>query len=369
MTYAYEETSEAFCKAVLMMVAIALATVSFWAPLEARAAVKDFDSNSVPEIQGMHVDDLEVQIEKFMNQLDNLSTEEMGQALEKLGEPGGNRAQRKRTIKEVAQTVKPSVVKIILPDGWQGSGFLIHEAGYVLTNRHVAVPQAPRKASKEEDVVPGPEKITPEKGRESVPDPDQNPKGKLDPLGPIRGSGLKPLEPMDEADSSPKDPLEKGAQASVIKDLMVVITHDNRKYPARLIVAHDSFDLALIKIVSDRNDWPALTFSKDTPEEIDNTAVLAIGYPKGLPISVTAGIVSGVGRASYKKGDRARYIQTDACINPGNSGGPLVDLKGEVVGVNTWIMGHSCEGLGFAIPASDAESFLKFAVGLARAGR
>lgn len=335
MTYAYEETCEAFCKLVLLMVALLLATVSFLAPSEARAAVKGPNFKDVPAIQGMQLDDTVVQVEMIMKSLERLSTEEMGQALKKLGDENLDPVRMRKSIKEVLISVKPAVVKIVLKDGGFGSGFLIHSAGYVLTNRHVVIPPAPLTMLE------------------------------------------KPGTPNEEKPDSPKDEIntqEKfGERAPTVKaTTMVVETHDNRKYPAHLVTTANLNDLALIKIESNRADWPTLTFSKDSEEEIDNTPVIALGYPMGLPLTVTSGIISGVGRHGMTKQDRSRYIQTDACINPGNSGGPLVDMKGEVVGVNTWIISPGrifvgCDGLGFAISAPDAESFLRLAVGLAKA--
>jgi S1-C subfamily serine protease len=81
--------------------------------------------------------------------------------------------------------------------------------------------------------------------------------------------------------------------------------------------------------------------------------VVAIGNPLGLTSTVTAGVVSAVGRRNVPLGGQMRYqdfIQTDASINPGNSGGPLVDLNGEVVGINTAVSAEG-QGIGFAIPA------------------
>jgi S1-C subfamily serine protease len=81
--------------------------------------------------------------------------------------------------------------------------------------------------------------------------------------------------------------------------------------------------------------------------------VVAIGSPYGLDYTVTAGVLSGVGRAGLGASEIEDYLQTDASINPGNSGGPLVDLDGNVLGVNTMIIGRGT-GIGFAVPASIA---------------
>ncbi|MGB0680602.1 MAG: PDZ domain-containing protein, partial [Polyangiales bacterium] len=82
--------------------------------------------------------------------------------------------------------------------------------------------------------------------------------------------------------------------------------------------------------------------------------VVAIGSPFGLDYTVTAGVVSAIGRGDIGANEIEDYLQTDASINPGNSGGPLVNLRGEVVGINTMIVGRGT-GIGFAVPASLAE--------------
>jgi S1-C subfamily serine protease len=89
---------------------------------------------------------------------------------------------------------------------------------------------------------------------------------------------------------------------------------------------------------------------------------MAVGSPLGLESSVTLGIVSAVGRRGGPGGNISDFIQTDAVINPGNSGGALVNLAGEVVGVNTWIASQSgqYEGFGFAIPANTVKRSIRY---------
>ena len=112
-------------------------------------------------------------------------------------------------------------------------------------------------------------------------------------------------------------------------------------------------DLAVLAVAGD-DLVPARLAERDTVQIGDT--VLAIGSPFGLSHSVTLGIVSAKGRRDLELGDEGvkfqDFIQTDAAINPGNSGGPLVNLRGEVVGVNTAIASNSggSEGIGFAIP-------------------
>jgi len=118
---------------------------------------------------------------------------------------------------------------------------------------------------------------------------------------------------------------------------------------ARLLGQHKETDLALLKI--DETDLPTLPLlSRQRPHV--GQLVFAIGSPEGLQNSVTMGVVSALARQPDPT-KPLTYIQTDAPINPGNSGGPLVDMDGEVLGINTFILsqGGGSEGLGFAIPA------------------
>ncbi len=129
----------------------------------------------------------------------------------------------------------------------------------------------------------------------------------------------------------------------------VVPVGKRRILEARLIGLHKDSDLALLKI--EETDLPTLTLLTQRRPRVGQL-VFAIGSPEGLQNSVTMGVVSAVARQPDP--DKAMtYIQTDAPINPGNSGGPLVDMNGDVVGINTFILsqGGGSEGLGFAIPA------------------
>jgi serine protease Do len=119
---------------------------------------------------------------------------------------------------------------------------------------------------------------------------------------------------------------------------------------ARLVGIAPELDLALLKI--DGADLPPLSFA-DYDDLRQGQLVFAFGSPEGLRNSVTMGVVSAVARQTDAD-DPIPYIQTDAPINPGNSGGPLVNVDGDVVGINTFILSESggSEGLGFAIPSA-----------------
>jgi serine protease Do len=129
----------------------------------------------------------------------------------------------------------------------------------------------------------------------------------------------------------------------------------NKIYPARIIGSDPTNDLAVIKIDADE-PLPNLPMGRSEDLMIGET-VIAIGNPFGLQHTVTTGVVSALGRSlgNGEKGRRnpADFIQTDASINPGNSGGPLLNIHGELIGINTAIFSKA-QGIGFAIPINRA---------------
>jgi serine protease Do len=127
---------------------------------------------------------------------------------------------------------------------------------------------------------------------------------------------------------------------------------DGREYQAKVIGRDPKTDLALIKISSIFKDLPTLALGDSDIMQVGDW-VLAIGNPFGLEHTVTQGIISASGRV-IGSGPYDNFLQTDAPINPGNSGGPLVNLKGEVIGINTAIVAAG-QGIGFAIPSSTAK--------------
>lgn len=132
---------------------------------------------------------------------------------------------------------------------------------------------------------------------------------------------------------------------------------DEREFTAKIIGADPESDVAVIKI--DANDLPYLELADSDALEVGEW-VLAIGNPLGLAHTVTAGIVSAKGRSGFHLATYENFIQTDAAINFGNSGGPLINLDGEVVGINTAIIGSGGNiGIGFAIPINMAKHVYK----------
>ena len=135
---------------------------------------------------------------------------------------------------------------------------------------------------------------------------------------------------------------------------VTVIPSDDRQLAAEVVGIDPATDLAVLKVDSD-NLTPAEL--GDSDEMAVGEWTLAVGSPMGLDQTVTAGIVSAKGRANVGIADYEDFIQTDAAVNPGNSGGPLVNLRGEVVGINTAIASRTGGnmGIGFAIPSNMAE--------------
>jgi serine protease Do len=137
-------------------------------------------------------------------------------------------------------------------------------------------------------------------------------------------------------------------------DEIKVILKDHKEFDAKVIGRDAKTDLALIKIKS----WKGIQLIKlgNSDELRVGDWVVAIGNPFGLDHTVTAGIVSAKGRV-IGAGPYDNFIQTDASINPGNSGGPLINLKGEVIGINSAIFAGG-QGIGFAIPINTAKELI-----------
>ena len=143
-------------------------------------------------------------------------------------------------------------------------------------------------------------------------------------------------------------------------DEIEVSLSDGKKLIATVVGSDPETDLAVLRVEAKEKDLPAITFgSSDTLRVGD--IVLAIGNPFGFGQTVTAGIVSALGRSGLGINVFENFIQTDAPINPGNSGGALVDANGNLIGVNTAIFSRSggSMGIGFATPVSQAKMVLE----------
>ena len=137
-------------------------------------------------------------------------------------------------------------------------------------------------------------------------------------------------------------------------DTVNVTLKDGRRFTGRVLGRDELTDVAVVRI--DANNLPAVALGNSDSLRPGEWAI-AIGNPLGLDNTVTAGIISATGRSSSDVGvpdKRIGFIQTDAAINPGNSGGPLLNQQGQVIGMNTAIIGGA-QGLGFAIPINRAQ--------------
>ena len=141
-------------------------------------------------------------------------------------------------------------------------------------------------------------------------------------------------------------------------DEIEVVLNDSRRARAKVIGTDPESDLAILKIALER--LPVITLGNADALQVGDQ-VLAIGNPFGVGQTVTSGIVSALGRNQLGINTFENFIQTDAAINPGNSGGALVDVNGQLMGINTAIYSRSggSMGIGFAIPVSTAKMVLE----------
>jgi serine protease DegQ len=141
-------------------------------------------------------------------------------------------------------------------------------------------------------------------------------------------------------------------------DQIEVALSDARKVPARVVGTDPETDLAVLKIELPK--LPTITFARAEQLRVGDF-VLAIGNPFGIGQTVTLGIVSGLGRSHLGITTFENFIQTDAAINPGNSGGALVDVRGDLVGINTAIYSQTggSMGIGYAIPVSTVRQVME----------
>src|SRR5881296_855011 len=131
-------------------------------------------------------------------------------------------------------------------------------------------------------------------------------------------------------------------------DEIVVRLSDKREYRGQVLGTDPKTDLAVVRFQSDQHPLTVAALGNSDALRVGEWAI-AIGNPFGLDQTVTVGVISATGRSDVGIATYENFIQTDASINPGNSGGPLVNLKGEVIGINTAIVATG-QGIGFAIP-------------------
>ena len=143
-----------------------------------------------------------------------------------------------------------------------------------------------------------------------------------------------------------------------------VVLGDRREFPAKVLLADAHSDIAVLKIDVGHETLPTLALDDRDDAQIGDL-VLAIGDPFGVGQTVTNGIVSALARTGVGVTDVSYFIQTDAAINPGNSGGALVDMNGDMIGMNTAILSQSgtSSGVGFAIPSALIKRVVETALG------
>ncbi len=138
-----------------------------------------------------------------------------------------------------------------------------------------------------------------------------------------------------------------------VDKILVKLLDEEKKYEAKVVGTDPKTDLALIRVDFKRKVIPVILGDSDAIEV--GEWVIAIGNPMGLEETVTCGVVSAKGRSGFGITQYEDFIQTDAAINPGNSGGPLVNIRGEVIGINTFIVSpYAAQNIGFAIPINIA---------------
>jgi Do/DeqQ family serine protease len=151
------------------------------------------------------------------------------------------------------------------------------------------------------------------------------------------------------------------------QEIMVVLA-DRREFPAKVLRADTRADIAVLKIDAGTERLPVLALDDRDDAQVGDL-VLAIGDPFGVGQTVTNGIVSALARSGVGVTGDSYFVQTDAAINPGNSGGALVNMDGDMIGMNTAILSQSgtSSGVGFAIPAALVKRVVEAAVGRAGA--
>lgn len=242
------------------------------------------------------------------------------------------------TTKQIVEKVSPSVVGVhssfTTSSGTStgtGTGIILSDDGYIITNAHVVQTEVSEYVSNNNNS--GRYGSNPFSGGGDIFDYFFGGSG-------IGGSYQKKLR-----------------QADTVK--IVLSTDEDTEYEAEIVGADENSDLAVLKINAEGLDLIPAEFGDSNQLTMGDKAV-AIGYPLGLGLSTSEGIVSGLNRTlnvELSSGGSASMtlIQTDAAINPGNSGGPLINGNGQVIGItSSKLVDSSVEGLGFAIPISDA---------------
>jgi serine protease Do len=233
-------------------------------------------------------------------------------------------AEFSRAFQEVVATMRPSVVSIIA----------VRHVGVPVRGSSASVPEGFRRDFFGEDMT-------------TQPDSGESSSRRMDVEGRgtgiiVRGNGL----------------VLTNSHLVLGADEIRVSMWDGTTHPAQILGTDAPTEVAVLK-VDDASGWTPATLGDSDSANVGEW-VIAVGNPFGLDHTVTAGIISAKGRANLGIAGYEDFLQTDAAINPGNSGGPLVNLRGEVIGMNTAIASQSgaSAGIGFAIPINMARSIM-----------
>lgn len=233
---------------------------------------------------------------------------------------------------------------VFVETAWgSGSGFFVDNGCQVVTNRHVAhldprsVESMEAQQNRLKQIIDYEEQeiARAEDGVRYI--SDRGSREEVEKFIRIKKERLEELKMRYQAFTSTLESIKYGSGLSELNVILI----DGSQYTASIAQLSERYDLALLVLPESNCQFIEPGKSNRLRQ---GDPVYTVGHPVGLRHSVTSGIISG-----FREHAGVRYIQTDAPINPGNSGGPLIDLNGEVVGVNTMILADT-EGIGFAIP-------------------
>jgi len=233
---------------------------------------------------------------------------------------------------------------VFVETAWgSGSGFFVDNGCQVVTNRHVvhldprSVESMEAQQNRLKQIIDYEEQEI-ERAEDGVRNiSDRGNREEVEKFIRIKKERLEELKMRYQAFTSTLESIKYGSGLSELNVILI----DGSQYTASIAQLSERYDLALLVLPESNCQFIEPGKSNRLRQ---GDPVYTVGHPVGLRHSVTSGIISG-----FREHAGVRYIQTDAPINPGNSGGPLIDLNGEVVGVNTMILADT-EGIGFAIP-------------------
>ncbi len=250
--------------------------------------------------------------------------------------------------------VQPSVGQAAVPAGMtQGFSEIVKKVTPAVVNIAVTGGEGRREGRRQ--LPPGPFGGPPGGGPPGGGPPGEEPPGMEPPAPPAPGPHGRPEQSAGSGVVIDKNGYIVTNNHVVENASQITVTlSDKREFPAKVVGTDPKTDLAVVKI--EAKDLPVALKWADYERLQVGDLVLAVGSPFGLSSTVTLGIISALGRGNVGIADYEDFIQTDAAINPGNSGGALVNMEGELIGINTAIFSRTggSEGIGFAIPSTIA---------------